>query len=136
MAAILLPDGVVQLGTSKVLIPGGVVQVTETVVIVPPVVVAVDTKANAGGGKKQKKLPYYETKDYVSNLVVERKVEKPVQEKPVVHETRTEAKAEQAVPLNELIAQVSLPQSDRVVEVVVNDESDIETAVVMLLLAA
>jgi len=175
MAGILLPDGLIQLGSNVILFPGGVVQVTEATSvtitcsptaiewqttsgeileisiincvpipvewqttrcdIIQPVIETDTPQVLGGGGRgKRQKFPYYdgyeESRDILERVVAK---DKPVQKKPVVQE-RTETKPEQSIALSELVAKAELPT--QTIEVVVDDESDIETAVVMLLLAA
>lgn len=100
------------------------------------VVVTDDTKANAGGGGRKKRLPYYETGYDESRLadevIAKAKEQAKRSEKPVVQETRTEAKPEQVALVGDLAATIELPP----IVVEESAEEDIESAIVLLLLAA
>ena len=177
MAGILLPDGVVQLGSTHILFPGGVVQETSGVAavtidctagevvwqglsgsidfnkviidcvageviwgnnagsIVNELPITDDTRSNAGGGGR-KKLKYYDSEygdSRLADVVIAKakRTEEPVVEKATV--VAKDAKPEQVALVGDLVATVQLPP------LVVEEEraeEDIESAIVLLLLAA
>lgn len=102
-----------------------------------------DTTANSGGGgrKRRQKLPFYEGNYGESRTVVDDR--KPVEKKtdyagkpllevpPELKQAKVEAKGEL---IGELVAKVQLPGVDKAEKPV--DNSDIETAIVMLLLSS